>query len=187
MKMKRRKRTILKVIVIGAVIALVTSVFSIYMLGEASGYLLIRGLVWFAGKDIQHGQVRLLYKTDHQALLDACKELSKRVATGDMKAGRYYLRGGLRLPVVSGFPKPILDLEPNYVYIDENDSGRVMVEMGGGFAHFGVLAYTEDYKKPSWAKYGDKQLIEGLWYYDEGYDQNAEYDKIIEALRPKGQ
>jgi len=185
MKMKRHKRPVLKVVVIGAVITLVISVVSIYILGESSDYLLIRRLVWFAGRDIPHRQVRLLYKTDHQALLEACRELSKRVATGDMKGGSYYLRGSQRLPVVSSFPKPILDLKPNYVYIDENNSGRVMVEMYGGFAHFGVLAYTEDYRKPSWAEYGDKELIPGLWYYDDGYMDNPEYDKTVEALRPK--
>ena len=175
--MKPRKRTIVKGIVIGLVIASLISIFSIYMLGEASGYLVIRGFGWFARRDIQQKHVRLLYKTDHHALLDACRDLSKRVAIGEMKPGTYWLRGGRRLPVVSSFPKPILELKPNYVYIDENDSGRVMLEMGGGFVHFGVLAYTEDYKKPSWSEYGDKELIPGLWYYDDGYGENAAYDK----------
>lgn len=88
-------------------------------------------------------------------------------------------------PETSRFPKPILDLAPNYVNIDEDDCGRVMVEMLGGLSHFGVLAYTEDYQKASWAVYGDKELIPGLWYYDDGYEGNPRYQKKIDALLQK--
>jgi len=116
--------------------------------------------------------------------LQGCRELSKQCARGDLKPGTYYM-GYDHRPEVSRFPKPILDLKPNYVYIDENDSGRVMLEMGGGFAHFGVLAYTEDYHKPSWSEYGDRELVPGLWYYDDGYENNPEYDTTIEALIEK--
>jgi len=182
MKKKGYKRKILKAIVIAAVIILAVVIFVGYMVGD---YLITYGTVFFGVRDAQRKQVCLLYKTDHQALLKACRELSRRVAAKDLKPGKYWIRTD-RDPVASQFPQPILDLKPNYVYIDEDDSGRVMLEMHGGFAHFGVLAYVEDYKKPSWSKYGDKELVPGLWYYDDGYNENPEYDKIIEVLRPKG-
>jgi len=58
--------------------------------------------------------------------------------------------------------------------------------MLGGFGHLGALAYPEDFKEP-WPnfKYGHKQLIPGLWYYDDGYDGNPKYDSKIEALLKK--
>ena len=34
--------------------------------------------------------------------------------------------------------------------------------------------------------YGDKELIPRLWYYDDGYRDNPEYDKKIETLIQKG-
>ena len=173
---------IFKRIVLAVSIVLVIAVFAFYIVGY---FLFPYGFVFFAFRDAQHRQVRLLCKTNHQALLEACNELSKQVAEGNLKPGRYsvYRKPD---PEASRFPKPILDLEPSYVYIDKNDCGRVMVEMLGGLGHFGVEAYTEDYKKPSYSEYGDKELIPGLWYYDDGYDGNPEYDKRIEALMKKG-
>jgi len=78
----------------------------------------------------------------------------------------------------------ILDLEPTYIYIDQN--GRVMVEMLGGLHHFGVYAYPEDYKyKEPISAYGDKELIPGLWYYNDGYQETPDYGKKIDALIEK--
>jgi len=182
--MKKDKRKILRWIALVVATALLTTVAISYMYGDALSYLLIHGFVSSGVKRAQQMQVRLLCNTDHQALLEACRELSRRAGRGDLKPGRYNVRSD-RHPKVSQFPKAILDLEPSYVYIDENDSGRVMVAMHGGLVHFGVEAYTEDYKKPSFVgfKFGDKELIPGLWYYDDGYDHNPLlYDKRIEEL-----
>ena len=130
-------------------------------------------------------RVKLLYKTDHQALLVACRELSKKVTDGNMANGRYELRSGSDR-WIKGIPRPILDLRPSYAYINYN--GRVILEMAGGLDHFGVYAYPEDYEKPPHAseELGHKKLLEGLWYYDDGYlVQPEDYEKRIEALRPK--
>ena len=180
--MKKHARLVRRRIVIGIVVVVALAVISVYMLGD---YLIIRGFVAFGGRDVEQRQVCLLYRTDHQALLEACRGLSKKVATGDLKAGTYFLHGSRRSPEASRFPQPILDLKPSFVYIDENDSGRVMLEMFGGFTHFGVIGYTKDYEKPSWSKYGDKEIIPGLWYYDDRYNDNPEYGKTVEALRPR--
>jgi hypothetical protein len=138
----------------------------------------------------QRLRIKLLYKTDHQALLVACRDLSKRVTNGNMANGPYQLRFGSDR-WITGFSRPILDLRPSHVYI--NSDGRVILEMFGGLDHFGVYAYPEDYKKPPHTeKLGDKKLLDGLWYYDDGYqycdspEEYEEYDKQIEALRPKG-
>jgi len=59
--------------------------------------------------------------------------------------------------------------------------------MLGGFAHLGVLADREDFKQP-WPnfKYANKELIPGLWYYDDTWDDNPDYwKKKIEALLQK--
>jgi len=177
MKMKIGKKTVLKII-IGLAIAVGVG----YVLHDVLGYLVIRGFVFSTGKDMRQRQVRLLYETNHQALLEACREISVRVVRGDLKPGRYSIRRDPD-PETSRFPQPILNLKPSYVFVDED--GWVKLEMFGGLGHFGVSAYPEDYKIPSYSKYGDKELISGLWYYDDGYRHNPEYGKIIEALRPK--
>jgi len=137
-------------------------------------------------------QTRLLCETDHQVLLEACRDLSRRVDAGDLKSGRYNIRNHL-YEQVPRFPKVILDLQPIYVYIDENDSGRVIIPIFRGFDHFGVTAYTEDYMEsgPKYKYvdkdlfYGDRELIPGLWYYDDGYIDDPEYDKKIDELIEK--
>lgn len=132
----------------------------------------------------QRIRVRLLYRTDHESLLLACRELSKKKAAGILKSRMYNVLFDPH-PEAAKFPTAILELEPNYVFID-ND-GRIMIEMLGGLDHFGVNAYPEDYEKSSdMEKLGDKKLLDGLWYYDDGYLANPDdYDKQIESLRPE--
>jgi hypothetical protein len=180
MKMKSRKKMVFKIVFIVLAIIFAAS----FVLPIAYSPWLP---IWFCvmAHQEERMRVRLLCKTDHEVLLEACRELSKRVGRGDLKPGRYNVRRD-RHPMASQFPQPILQLAPSYVYIDENDSGRVMMEMLGGLDHFGVEAYTEDYKKPyPTYQYGDKELIPGLWYYDDGYRGHPEYDKRIEALLQK--
>ena len=135
---------------------------------------------------VNRTQVRMLCKTDHQALLEACRELSRRVSEGDLKAGGYYLRGSSqRKKEVSRFPRPILDLAPRIVMIDRD--GRVVLGMGGGFVNIAFFAYPENYKVPYRNfVYGDKKIIDGLWYHDAEYEGSPEYQKRIEDLIQKG-
>ena len=175
--MKKGKRIVLKIF---AGLAIVFAIcFALYIL-----YIYhIPAIFVYFGPDVQELRTRLLYETDHQALLDACREISKQVARGDLKKNQYWIRQD-RDPETSYFPEVILDLEPKYVYIDQE--GRVMVEMLARVLHFGVYAYPEDYEyEGPISNYGDKELIPGLWYYDDGYRHNPEYDKRIEALLQK--
>lgn len=131
----------------------------------------------------QQRQERLLCEIDFQALLEGCREISRMYVTGELKKSQYMIRIEPD-PEVTKFPHVILDLEPTY--IDIQNDGIVQVELFGGFVHYGIRAYPEDYKSPfSGFSYGDRELVDGLWYYDDGYIKNPEYAKKIEALLQK--
>jgi hypothetical protein len=173
--MKVSKTLVLKIVAV-----LILVFIALNALGYLSGVLYIKA-------DIRKGkqrQMRLLCETNYQVLLEACRQLSSRVAAGDLKPQQYNIRLKPN-PESSRFPQPILDLEPTYVIIGAD--GIVQIELHGGFLHYGVIAYPEDYKEPPYSfKYGDRKLIDGLWYYDEGYEGNPEYQKKIEALIEEG-
>lgn len=131
----------------------------------------------------QQRQERLLCETDFQALLEGCREISRMYATGELKKSQYMIRIEPD-PDASKFPKVILDLEPTCVNIQGD--GMVQVELLGGFVHYGVCAYPENYKAPfSGFSYGDRELIDRLWYYDDGYLKNPKYGEKIETLLQK--
>jgi len=177
--MKVSKRTVLKT-VIGLLVAIALIRVFLYKLP----YLKFLRFMKIEVKKEQQRKMRLLSETNHQALLEACRELSRRVSAGDLEPNDYSVRYKPH-PETSRFPQQILDIEPTYVII--NPDGRMMIELHGGFLHYGVWAYTEDYKAPSKGfEYGDKELIPRLWYYDDGYRDNPEYDKKIDALIQKG-
>jgi len=124
----------------------------------------------------------LICDTDYQALLAGCRELSQMRARGKLLKNEYMVRGN---PVVETLhlPQAILDVQPTNVYIDSDE--RVTVELGGGLHHFGVYGYPDDYREPvSNFKYGDRKLIDGLWYYEDGYEEAA-HRKRIESLKQK--
>lgn len=162
------------------IVLAITFVTVCLILGPLGG---IGYIMWDIKKGGQR-EVHLLCETDYQTLLRACRELSRRVTTGDLKPQQYNIRRDPH-PEASRFPQPILDLEPTYVII--NPDGRMMIELHGGFLHYGVIAYPEDYKEPGInSKYGDKKLIDGLWYYNEDYEESPKYQKKIDKLIQKG-
>ncbi|MHC4752543.1 MAG: hypothetical protein ACYTFW_22065 [Planctomycetota bacterium] len=175
--MKLHRKKVLKIIVAVVIIALVAS---FVLLVRYSPWVPVTFFVWF--NKTQRMQVRLLCETDHQALLNACRELLRQVDEGNLKPGLYPIHDGSRHPEVSRFPQPILDLAPQYVKIEH---GYITMPMHGAIASFGVFAYPEDFKEPfPGFIYGHRKLIEGLWYYDDGYvrDYDSDYDRRIEAL-----
>ena len=146
-----------------------------------SYYALERSGILSALRGIREGRIRVLCKTDYRSLLSACRELSDRAKRGELKYKEYFLYPPPS-PEVSTFPQAILDLEASTVTIDA--TGRVMVVVVGGLGgHFGVLAYPEGFEA-SYPHFncGDRKLIDGLWYYDEKYNENPGYDKKIDAL-----
>lgn len=150
---------------------------------ELSLLIVLSPFQWWYGK---RGRVILLCNTDYKVLLSDCRELSEMVETGKLEPGKYNVRVKPN-PNISIFPKTLLNIHPTYIYIDENGSGYVQVEMLGGLDHFGIIAYPKDFKKP-WSNFvfGNRELIPGLWYYDDGYEVSPEeYENKIEALIKK--
>ncbi len=128
-------------------------------------------------------RVRLLYETDHAVLLETCRDLSRRAIAGELRPRTYQIKGKPD-PETATFGPPILELEPAYVAVDE--SGVIMVAMIGGLDHIGVHAYPESYPRSDCAMRGDRELIAGLWYYDDGYEERPrDWDRHIEKLRRK--
>jgi hypothetical protein len=128
-------------------------------------------------KKREEQRIQLLCNTNYQALLEACRGLSKQVESGELESNIYYMTNSTHQPVVSRFSPLILNLNPAYVVLDGN--GCVIIAI----SRFGVRAYSEDYKKPRPDfVYGDKELIPGLWYFDEDYKDNPKYQKKIDNL-----
>lgn len=128
----------------------------------------------------------LLYESDHQALLEACKELSKQVDTGQLKPG-YYTLYGTPDPETKQFPQPILDLEPLQVIIEKD--GLVNIFMWPSVM-YGLIVFPEkDEDSPTEPKDNYEgwriELIDGLWYYDEDFLKHPEHMKEVEELLKK--
>jgi hypothetical protein len=150
--------------------------------------VIVSGLASFLGPGIylayqgQHLRTRLLCETDRQALLDACRELSRQVSSGKLKPGSYSVRRRPD-PEVAQFPEPIRALRPDHVAIDKTD-GHVQIMMSAGWDNFGMYAYPEDFKKRFPFEYRDRELLKGLWYYDDLYrhGREDEYDRKVDAM-----
>lgn len=131
-----------------------------------------------------HAETTLLCETDYHALLAACRELSSRSQELGLEPDVKY---GVRFdpsPKAAMFPQVIKDLNPSYVRL--YDDGGVLVEMLGGLGHCGVLAYPADFSPPySQFEYGDRELIPGLWYCDDGYRDSPAHRKKIDAMIEK--
>lgn len=128
---------------------------------------------------VNRAQIRLLRETDHHALLDACRELS-RLSVGAEFKGEVYKGAEIR-----SLPEPIPALRPDHVTIGRD--GLVKIGMYAGWYDLGIRWYPENYPEyPPPFKYGDRKLLEGLWYYDEGYRTDPEgYNKVIDTLLMK--
>jgi hypothetical protein len=142
---------------------------------------LIYGLHHFS--IMENRRSMLLYETDHQLLLKACRELSKQMSEGEIKAD-----SSLKLSIIvkhdpntKQLLQPIIKLGSPYVYV-END-GFVVICMWPG-VQYGVYAIPESYKGsiseviPKWSI----KLIDGLWYFDEDYITHPDHKKEVEKL-----
>jgi hypothetical protein len=110
---------------------------------------------------------KLLHDTDHEAVLRACREVLDNASAWGLKVGgKYNVRDTPRSPEASKFPKAILDLAPAQVRMPFE--GYLVLEMHGGFDHFGFRAYSKSFKEPyPGFKYWGREVVPGLWYYDE--------------------
>jgi hypothetical protein len=131
------------------------------------------------GREVARAKARLLVETDHQALLETCRELSRQVMNAEIRDAVYEGTEALRLP------EPIPALRPNHVTISRD--GCVQIGMYTGWWPLGVRVYPEGYPEyPPPFKYGDRELLKGLWYYEDGYSLHPDaYDKVIDELLGK--
>jgi hypothetical protein len=120
----------------------------------------------------------LLYKTDHKALLAACREIVDQKSKGGLDPNK---------PIFEQYPQIITCLDPKRIGIDQD--GFVDITMSLNL-RYGVIAYPKVYKGTVGEKmYSDKswriELIDGLWYYDEDFKTRPEHKKEIEELLKK--
>lgn len=68
-----------------------------------------------------------------------------------------------------------------------DQDGLVRIELSDKWWPMGVRAYPEDYPRyPPPFKYGDRELLDGLWYCEDGYNLHPdEYDKAIDEFLRK--
>jgi len=129
---------------------------------------------------VQEKRVRLLCRTDHHALLQACQELSRQVAAGELRPGRYRMRGGQKDRTLK-LSQVIRELRPTVITVDP--TGRVVVSMAAGLSGFGACAYPDGFQEPSVGyDYGDRELIPNLWYFDIEYQRDPDYDKVVDSI-----
>jgi hypothetical protein len=130
-------------------------------------------------KEANERRLILLYRTDHATLLDECRKLIKESREGKWPEECYYVSFKPQ-PDSAKLPEIILNLNPTWVSIGNE---RVMIEMHGGLDHFGVRYFSKRFSEVE--QYGNKKLLDGLWYYDDGYRKVTNYDQHIESLRPE--
>jgi hypothetical protein len=102
---------------------------------------------------------KLLYETDHQAVLEACRDLMARHKRGEEFPPMFF-------PSDPGFPDSLRPLRPSYLSVSYD---VVVMEMHGGHDHYGFYAFAEGSEKEK--GYGGKKLIDGLLWYGEVPDR----------------
>ena len=130
-------------------------------------------------------QIHLLCEIDHKALLKACRDLSKMVANGEIEDRTYRLHWRFRYSEAeTKIPQPILDLKPDFVMIGPRGRVRIIDRF---MVYRGFNAYPEDFKPSRNFRGGNIELIPGLWYFDELYDNlpPPESEKLIKAFIEK--
>ena len=185
--MKRRWKITLGITVAVVVIALIAGL--VFWRGDYVQRLRERrfSALWEEGiKETQQRRVQLLCKTDHEALLKAGRKILNQIPEDYLNTDGKRVAGVRHLPKGVQIPKTIQDIRPRGFLVDYD--GYLIMEMHGGMDHFGVRMYPQDYQEPDrYFKYGDRELLDGLWYYDDGYIHNPEYDKRIDALIEKNE
>lgn len=169
-----------------------------WRLWKSAFYVLLVGLVLYCfifisvdflpwrlvGRRIQQKRVLLLCNTNHQELLKSGRDVLSQIPKDRLnpQSDGSVLGGGFSVPEGVQIPQAIRDIKPRRCLI--NYDGYLSVEVSTSRDLFlGVNIYPVEFKKPYRTfKYGDRELIPGLWYYDYEYFNNPEYDKRIDEL-----
>jgi len=130
-------------------------------------------------------RVQLLYETDHEALLQACRSLMEQKRNNSLNMNHWFIEQrfakALRINGnfhAAGISETIVDLEPVFIKIYEDD--RVLIELVSDFYSVAVQAYPDDVEGG-----GNKKLLDGLWYWDVGYEKISDFDEYLKRLKPK--
>ena len=146
---------------------------------------IVRFMAFFRtlARTAKRGRDHLFFETDYEELLAACRELSRRVASGEFGVQGYFsFYSGKHDPQALSIPQAIRDIEPAIIWFDTGSKGGVTIELRPGPDWFGVVAFPEGQEGS-----GDIKLIDGLWYCDADYrDAYPEYMKWIDARVEEG-
>ncbi len=180
--MNEQKNIALGIAILVVIVAILVGILVFPQRGPFSRTFKSRGM-----NLAQQRRILLLYHTDHQALLKAGRQILSQGPKDPMNY-RYYGPmhiDGFPVPRRVRIPKVIRKLRPHAILINFN--GYVVLQMQGGIADFGVRIYPEGFKEPHrYFIYGDRELLPGLWYYDENYNYYTEYDKIVDEIIKNG-
>lgn len=166
-----------------------TTVLFIVVITVLVSYFCIKSHPRATGRKLEQlRRIRLLYHTDHEELLQAGREILRQ-GPKDPKNYRYYGPmhiDGFPVPRRVRIPKVVRKLKTHANLINFN--GYVVLQMKEGVIGFGAKIFPEGFKAPRspYFSYGNKELLPGLWYYDEKYHPNPQYDKIIDYIIKKG-
>lgn len=137
----------------------------------------------------QDRRVQLLHETDHEALLQAGREILSKAPKDLMRyaIGRPVHIDGIPVPRGVPIPRIIRKLRPHAVLI--NLDGYVVLHMRRGTANYGVKIFPKGFDKPrrDFFSYGHRELLPSLWYYDYRYRRDPAYNKKIDEVIGTGQ
>jgi hypothetical protein len=144
-------------------------------------YYLLPGFAgWKDAAQTDSQRIQLLYRTDHAALLAACRTV--------MTNRNSYRHNGdgfidLKDPAV---PAAIVALRPRSVAVSDD---WVSMGLNGSIESLVVVAYSEQWESSHTnGASGNLRLIPGLWFTDEGFsyrdNDRAEYIKELKAKKP---
>lgn len=135
----------------------------------------------------QAWRVRLLCETDHEALLQAGREMLSKAPKDLMRyvVGRPVHIDGIPASRITPIPRVIRKLRPYAVLINLN--GYIVLHMQEGLSNYGVKIYPEGFSRPSRDfRFGNRELLPGLWYYDYRYGHDPQYNSIIDQILQTG-
>ena len=119
-------------------------------------------LIDWIGESLNPGQERLVYHTDHAAVLRACREVAVDPEAHGFpkpKDGHTAVMGSQAgAPAPASLPAVLRDLHFEDMEIDKNS---VTITFGSGFGHWGYM--TVPVRGVS-----EIELIPGLWFWSEG-------------------
>jgi hypothetical protein len=149
----------------------------------AAYFILSANLAWRAEAS-NAGRVQLLYRTDHAALLAACREMTNHRNAFAKLRERY--GSDFINPKDQKIPAAIAALRPNSIIVSDDS---VLLELHGGFDSYGVVAMwgqaATDYTN---TMSQDVLLIPYLWFQDDELryqdTDRAAYLNKLRALKP---